>query len=158
MLYHITLQAHILCLQPNHAFLGGQKLDHPYRADSLGNDCRQSSALYPHSKYKDKYRIQTDIDDCSDQNGKHGNPGFSLTTDKCIKPHSELDEYRSQQIDSNITFRILNRRLAGPECIQNRRLKYRKAYGQHHREYHQQSCRIAQYQFRPVIIVLSKLD
>ena len=132
MLDYIPLQAHILCLQTNHAFLGGQKLDYPCRADSLGNDRRQSSSLYPHSEYKDKYRIQADIDNCSDQDREHGNPGFSLTADKCIKSHSELDEYCSQQIDSNVAFRILDRRLAGPEGIQDRRLKYRKGYGQHH--------------------------
>ena len=131
---------------------------HPCRADRLrqnGCDCRPSHTQMQH---EDKHRIQTDIQDRSDQYRQHRRLRFSLSTDVGIQPKCQLYKDRSDQIDRYVISCIDNRCITCSECIKDWCLTYRKERRQNHRKKDQQSCRIAKDLLRSLFILFSKLD
>ena len=107
----------MLRLKLHRASLRRQETDYPCRADCLGDDGCQRRALHPHIQHKDQDRIQANIEQRSDHHRQHGNLRLSLPADERIQTHCDLNEYCTDQIDTDITLGIPDRHFTGTKRV-----------------------------------------
>ena len=63
----------------------------------------KGSSLYAHMESEDKYRIQNDVADCTDQDGDQGNGGKSLGSNESIHAKGQLYEQCSECINLHVS-------------------------------------------------------
>lgn len=84
-------------------FLAAEKADDPHAGNRLGENRCKGSSLYAHMESEDKYRIQNDVADCTDQDGDHRNGGKSLGSDESIHAKGQLYEQCSECINLHVS-------------------------------------------------------
>lgn len=116
----LSIQLHVFSVQPEQNVISPQEAEDVDRRNALGNDGSCRRTIYTHMKDKNKDRVQDDIQDRTDQHGKHPHLAKSLGIDEVVHAKAHHHKEGSCQIDEQIGLGIRIGLVACAEQVEHR--------------------------------------
>lgn len=106
-------------LQTKRGSFTAKEEDDPKGARALGNDRREGRTTDAHIEYKDKKRVERDIQYGAENDRGHADLRKSLRRDKRVHAETDQDGDRSDHVDAEIIDRIRKRRFISAEDLED---------------------------------------
>ena len=126
----------------------------PHRTHGLTEHGGNGSALHAQPQTKDQDGVENNVDDRTDDGGKHTGLGKALRGDEGVHAQHQQHEHRAQNVDAAVTQRIGQGGVTGTEEPQQGGCSGVEHHGQHHREEQQHGKAVGDDLLRLLLVAL----
>ena len=130
----LLFRAHIVLAQAQDGLFAGEEVQNPHRTHSLTEHGGNGSALHAQTQTKDQDGVENNVDDRTDDGGKHTGLGKALRGDEGVHAQHQQHKHRAQNVDAAVTQRIGQGGVTGTEEPQQGGCPGVEHHGQHHRK------------------------
>ena len=130
----LLFRAHIVLAQAQDGLFAGEEVQDPHRTHSLTEHGGNSSAPHAQTQTKDQDGVENNVDDRTDDGGKHTGLGKALRGDEGVHAQHQQHKHRAQNVDATVRQRIGHGGVTGTKEPQQGGCPGVEHHGQHHRE------------------------
>ena len=139
----LLFQAHIVLAQAQDGLFAGKEAQDPHRAHGLTEHGGNGSAPHAQPQTKDQDGVENNVDDRTDDGGKHTGLGKALRGDKGVHAQADHDKDSAQGVGGQIAVRIGEGGAAGAEEVEDGLAEQEDEGSEYHAQPQQQGKGVA---------------